>query len=99
VQQGLETADWLTRREIIRTLVGRVEIDHTQVKVVFRVPPVPFVVSPDSLDRGVLQLCRRRRRAPLWSAVARVPMWRRSGRSPSSRSASASTAPTSRTSC
>jgi site-specific DNA recombinase len=60
VEEGLETADWLTRREIIRTLVSRVEIDHTQVNVVFRVPPDPFVVSPDSLDRGVLQHCRRR---------------------------------------
>ena len=60
VEEGLETADWLTRREIIRTLVSRVEIDHTQVNVVFRVPPVPFVASPDSLDRGVLPLCRRR---------------------------------------
>jgi len=61
VEEGLETADWLTRREIIRTLVSRVEIDHTQVNVVFRVPPDPFVASPDSLDRGVLPLCRRRR--------------------------------------
>jgi len=60
VQQGLETADWLTRREIIRTLVSRVEIDHTQVNVVFRVPPAPFAASPDSIDRGVLPLCRRR---------------------------------------
>ena len=60
VEESLETADWLTRREIIRTLVSRVEIDHTQVNVVFRVPPDPFVASPDSLDRGVLQHCRRR---------------------------------------
>jgi site-specific DNA recombinase len=60
VEDGLEAADWLTRREIIRTLVSRVEIDHTQVNVVFRVPPDPFVASPDQLDRGVLQHCRRR---------------------------------------
>ena len=60
VEEGLETVDWLTRREIIRTLVSRVEIDHTQVNVVFRIPPDPFVASPDSLDRGVLQHCRRR---------------------------------------
>ena len=65
VEEGLETADWLARREIIRTLVSRVEIDHTQVNVVFRVPPDPFVVSPDSLDRGVLQHCRRRETRPL----------------------------------
>jgi site-specific DNA recombinase len=64
VEHGLEAADWLTRREIIRTLVSRVEIDHTQVNVVFRVPPDPFVASPDSLDRGVLPLCRRGDLAP-----------------------------------
>ena len=60
VEEGLETADWLTRRTIIRTLVSRVEIDHAKVNVVFRVPPDPFVTSPDSLDRGVLQHYRRR---------------------------------------
>jgi len=60
VEVGLETADWLTRREIIRALVSRVEIDHAQVNVVFRVQPDPFATSPDSLDRGVLQHCRRR---------------------------------------
>ena len=60
VENGLETADWLTRRGIIRMLVSRVEIDHTKVNIVFRVPQDPFVASPDALDRGVLQHCRRR---------------------------------------
>jgi hypothetical protein len=64
-----EAADWLTRREIIRTLVSRVEIDHTQVNVVFRVPPDPFVNSPDQLDRGVLPLCRRRDHTALGDAL------------------------------
>jgi site-specific DNA recombinase len=59
VENGLEAADWHTRREIVRTLVSRVEIDHTQVNVMFRVPPDPFVASPDHFDRGVLQHCRR----------------------------------------
>ena len=39
VEDGLEAADWLTRREIIRTLVSRVEIDHTQVNVVYHTAP------------------------------------------------------------
>jgi len=60
VEDGLDTADWLTRRGIIRMLVSRVEIDHTKVNIVFRVPPDPFVASPDALDRGVLQHYRRR---------------------------------------
>jgi hypothetical protein len=54
VEDGLEAGDWLTRREIIRTLVSRVEINQTDVNVVLRVPPDPFVASPDSTDRGVL---------------------------------------------
>jgi site-specific DNA recombinase len=65
VEDGLEAADWLTRREIIRTLVSRVEIDQAQVNVVFRIPPDPFVTSPDHLDRGVLQHCRRGETSPL----------------------------------
>jgi len=71
VEDGLEAADWPTRREIIRMLVSRVEINQTDVNVVFRVPPDPFVASPDSLDRGVLQLCRRRdyRSSPQYKVI------------------------------
>jgi site-specific DNA recombinase len=47
VRKGLAKADWLTRREIIRTLVRRVEIDKEQVTVVFRVGPGPIVPSPE----------------------------------------------------
>lgn len=39
VNQGLRSADWLTRREIIRTLVKRVEIDQEKVHVIFRISP------------------------------------------------------------
>ena len=41
-------------------LVSRVEIDHTEVNIVFRVPLDPSVASPDALARGVLQHYRRR---------------------------------------
>src|SRR5687768_15230098 len=56
VSGGLDTADWSTRREIIRTLVSRVEIHREQVNVVFRVPPNPLAASPSA---GVLQHCGR----------------------------------------
>jgi site-specific DNA recombinase len=56
VRGGLATADWLTRREIIRALVRRVEIDQQQVSVVFRVPPTSTNSGPDS---GILPDCRR----------------------------------------
>jgi len=47
VAQQLDIADWDASRELIRTIVARVEIDQTQVRVVFRVPPDPFVPSPE----------------------------------------------------
>jgi site-specific DNA recombinase len=39
VQDGLQQADFLTKREIIRALVKRVEVDAQQIRVVFRVSP------------------------------------------------------------
>ena len=47
VTHQLDAADWDASRELIRTIVARVEIDLTQVRVVFRVPPDPFVLSPE----------------------------------------------------
>ena len=58
VKEGLQTADWSTRREIIRALVKRVEIDQEQVHVVFRVGPnTPS--SPSDKNTQSLQHCRR----------------------------------------
>ena len=39
MQRNLATADWEMKREIIRALVRRVEIDKQEVTVVFRVGP------------------------------------------------------------
>lgn len=39
VKDGLQEADWFTRRDIIRALVKRVEIDQEQVHVIFRIGP------------------------------------------------------------
>jgi site-specific DNA recombinase len=41
VRDRLEDADWDTRRDVIRTLVRRIEIDGQRVRVVFRVDPGP----------------------------------------------------------
>jgi site-specific DNA recombinase len=40
VNEGLHEADFQTRREIIRALVKRVEIDEQQIRVVFRIGPL-----------------------------------------------------------
>ena len=54
VKGGLDQADWMTKRDIIRALVKRVEVDKGQVNVVFRVDPPPFESRP---ERGGLQHC------------------------------------------
>jgi site-specific DNA recombinase len=46
LSEGLEGSDWLTRREIIRALVKRVEVDEQEVRIVYRVSPSPFEDSP-----------------------------------------------------
>lgn len=47
VQDGLHQADFQTRRDIIRALVKRVEVDEQQVRVVFRVNPMSPLTSSD----------------------------------------------------
>src|SRR3954451_17317286 len=46
VSEGLQEPDWDTRREIVRALVKRVEVDEQEVRIVYRVSPSPFEGSP-----------------------------------------------------
>jgi site-specific DNA recombinase len=39
VREGLDLLDWAARREVIRLMVRRIEIDHGQIEIVFRIPP------------------------------------------------------------
>jgi len=57
VNNNLEQADWMTRREIMRALVKRIEVDKEAVRVVYRVTPPPFAQAP---KKGLLQDCLRR---------------------------------------
>jgi site-specific DNA recombinase len=41
VRDQLDEANWTTRRNLIRTLVRRIEVDDQHVRVVFRVGPEP----------------------------------------------------------
>jgi len=59
---GLDELDWHARREVIRLLVKRVEIDRNEVRVIYKVSPPPFVSSPAS--GACLQDCWRRAFAP-----------------------------------
>ena len=47
VQDGLHQADFQTRREIIRALVKRVEVDEQQIRIVIRVSPTSLPSSSD----------------------------------------------------
>src|SRR5207245_3451081 len=55
VHSGLEAADWASKRELIRTLVKRVEVARDQVNIVFRVDP--YSGDPDP-EKKSWQLCR-----------------------------------------
>jgi site-specific DNA recombinase len=66
VKEGLHSADWSTRREIIRALVKRVEIDQEQVRVVFRVDPNVPSSSPTDKNTQSLQHCGKRDSTSLW---------------------------------
>jgi site-specific DNA recombinase len=56
VQHGVEGADWASQRDLIRTLVKRVEVARHEVNIVFRVDPYPGESDP---EKKSLQLCRR----------------------------------------
>jgi site-specific DNA recombinase len=54
VSQELQEPDWDTRREIVRALVKKVEVDEQEVRIVYRVSPSPFEGSP---QQGRSQHC------------------------------------------
>lgn len=58
---GLAKADFFLKREIVRALIKRIEIDEHNVRIVYRVSPHPFVQGP--ADGAILQHCRRRQGA------------------------------------
>jgi site-specific DNA recombinase len=53
VRHNLDSLDWLNTREIIRTLVRRIEIDSDHVEMVFRVPPPAGGGGPDRPFNGL----------------------------------------------
>jgi hypothetical protein len=52
VHDGLQQADFQTRREIIRSLVKRVEVNQQHIRVVFRVSPTSVPSSSDSVPHN-----------------------------------------------
>ena len=60
--EGLEQADFATRRKLLRLLINRIEVDQDEIRIVYKVQPSPFVQGPAS--RGVLQDCLKSRNTP-----------------------------------
>jgi site-specific DNA recombinase len=54
VTEGLEGTDWSMRREVIRALVKRIEVDEDEARIVYRVSPSPFEDRP---RQGLLLHC------------------------------------------
>src|SRR4051794_15953990 len=61
VSQGLQEPDWATRREVVRALVKKVEVDEQEVRIVYRVSPSPFERGP---QQGSSQHCWGRAQPP-----------------------------------
>jgi site-specific DNA recombinase len=54
VRERLDSSDFLTQRDLIRTLVDRIEVGEESVRIVYKVNIVPFERGP---SRGLLQHC------------------------------------------
>jgi site-specific DNA recombinase len=62
INKSLHEADWQQRREVLRALVKRVEVDNDNVRIVYKVPYRPFAKGPLG---GQLQHCWGRRRSAI----------------------------------
>jgi site-specific DNA recombinase len=60
VRQGMNSADWALRREVIRTLVKRVEINEGDIHIVYRIGEGTASVKP---KQRILQDCLPRGRS------------------------------------
>jgi site-specific DNA recombinase len=55
IRDGLQDADWTTRREIMRSLIRKVEVGQDAIRIEYKVGPLPFDGAPsggDSQDCG-----------------------------------------------
>jgi len=58
VGDSLSQADWMHRRELIRTLVKQIEVGHDGVNIVYRITPLP---QPNPQEKEGLQDCQGRK--------------------------------------
>jgi site-specific DNA recombinase len=61
IASNLETADWTTRREVLRTLIDRVLIEQEQIRIVYRINFPLFAKKASKVGKEkVLHFCWRR---------------------------------------
>ncbi len=61
VQAGLESANWELKRTLVKLLVKQIEVHEAEIRIVFKVPPVPFFLPPgNNHNRGGLRQCTSR---------------------------------------
>jgi site-specific DNA recombinase len=70
VSAGLASADFATKRKLLRLLIHRIEIDTDEVRIIYKVQSRPFVLRP---DRGELHHCLQFRAATSWLVTRNVP--------------------------
>jgi site-specific DNA recombinase len=61
IRDGLQDADWGTRREIMRSLIRKVEVGDDAIRIEYNVGPLPFDQGPGGADS---QDCGRADLAP-----------------------------------
>ena len=69
VRDTLSASDWHQRRELIRLLVKRVEIDVDTINIVFRVAPAPSGPGPAEPRSPSLQDCGWRDHRRIWMTL------------------------------
>ena len=85
VRANLDLLDWSARREVIRLMVRRIEIDEGQIEIVFRIPPPPSGGTGGDRKLKSMQHRTAERRAnagvdqPLPSACPRLRAARQKG--------------------
>lgn len=57
IRSELDSLDWQARREILRAMVKQIEVGEEEIRIVYRIPPVPVVEPSQGKD---LQDCDRR---------------------------------------
>jgi site-specific DNA recombinase len=56
IADNINNVNWEKKREIIRSIVKCIEINETEVHIIYRVNPVPFQQAP---EKGHMQYCLR----------------------------------------